>query len=439
MALPIYILIYPFIVTGLLATTPAPLTKYVSHAGLKVSHNRTPPAHRAIKVVGQDRSWMAQRTAAKPLSTKQLREPELKTDNEPPKVDIDILEGNKTFFFPKKAILYAVQVVDLEDGSLADGRISPDRVIVLIDYVSKRSEASQAAFQTRTAHDSPLYATAQRLIFESDCPACHSINKPGVGPTYEQIAQKYRDDSGAIDRLARKVIAGGKGVWGEATMSPHPQLSLENASTLVTYMLSFSGARSTATVLPASGSYLPVIPEADDSDGYFRLKASYTDRGTQSAGPVKSEKVLIFRNPVLLPDQADWINGNQSVPRPTLPFNAVGPNSSLGYSRLDMTNITHLEVKTDESGEVIGGTLGVRLDSLTGLLIGQTLIDKSHLLSSVNSNLAKNKGILIDMLPTTGMHTLFFTFQNPQASPQQVLMRINSFVVKSGSASTTDR
>ena len=367
--------------------------------------------------------------------------PELMTGNEPPKLHIDILQGNKTFFFPDKPIQYAVRVVDLEDGSLADGRISPDQVTVQMDYFSTRFDSTTTLLQTHVNNELPMYATAQKLIFESDCRACHTVNKPGVGPTYARSAQKYKDEPTAVDRLARKVIVGGKGVWGEATMSPHPQLSVNDAATIVTYILSLSNARTTATNLPVSGAYTPVVPEAESGAGYFRLLASYTDRGTQSSGPVRSEQVKFFRSPVLLPEQATWGKRVETASTQNRSFDAVGPNSYLGYAQLDMTDISQLVIKAKVPMHetVPGGTIEIRLDSLTGKVIGKSTIDQTRLLASADDSMPKNRMILIDLMPVTGVHNVFFLFKNPRASTQQLLIQIDALVFKANSASERDK
>jgi cytochrome c len=41
-----------------------------------------------------------------------------------------------------------------------------------------------------------------------------------------------------IELLAGKIIAGGKGVWGEVPMTPHASLSKDDAKEMVRYILS---------------------------------------------------------------------------------------------------------------------------------------------------------------------------------------------------------
>ncbi|GAB4020099.1 hypothetical protein GCM10028773_24850 [Spirosoma koreense] len=353
----------------------------------------------------------------------------VRAGNEPPTIDIDIREGNTMFFFPNKPIQYAVRVVDPEDGSLVDGRISPDRVTVRIEYMSTRFDSLTALAKPRDIGETPTQALAQRLIVENDCRACHSINKPGVGPAYERIAQKYKGDSSAVDRLARKIISGGKGVWGDATMSPHPQLSPDNASTLVTYILSLSEARSPATALPVYGSYTPTIPETDNNRGYFRILASYTDRGTQSEGPIRAEKVRFLRSPVLLPQEADRVQqADASFPQHQY---VNGTNAYWRYAQLDMTDISQLtiEVTALDKQTIQTGIVEVRSGSITGKLIGRTAFDTARLFPAADTSSHQKGNILVDLSPTLGISDIVFVLISPQASTPKPQIRIDAFVL----------
>lgn len=77
-----------------------------------------------------------------------------------------------------------------------------------------------------------------KLIALSDCTACHKIDQKLVGPAYEAVAAKYQKTDKDLDYLAGKIIDGGKGVWGEIPMTPHPNLSKEEARQMAEYILS---------------------------------------------------------------------------------------------------------------------------------------------------------------------------------------------------------
>jgi len=76
------------------------------------------------------------------------------------------------------------------------------------------------------------------LIGYSDCYICHKKDERSVGPAFQDIAKRYPANEVYIEMLAQKVIIGGSGNWGSAEMDAHPKLSVENAKTMVTYILS---------------------------------------------------------------------------------------------------------------------------------------------------------------------------------------------------------
>ncbi len=99
--------------------------------------------------------------------------------------------------------------------------------------------AAAPAAPATTASDKGL-----DLIAASDCTTCHKLNKEAtsgaaIGPAYSEVAAKYSPAADTtIDRLVKKVISGGSGVWGTVPMTPHPALKPEDVKTMVTYILS---------------------------------------------------------------------------------------------------------------------------------------------------------------------------------------------------------
>ncbi|MDR2206594.1 MAG: cytochrome C [Flavobacteriaceae bacterium] len=92
--------------------------------------------------------------------------------------------------------------------------------------------------------DSSTVATAElspeeqglNLIKGMDCLTCHTEDTKLVGPAYREVAAKYSEAD--LDLLAKKIIDGGQGVWGEIPMAPHAGLSEDNAKLMVKYILS---------------------------------------------------------------------------------------------------------------------------------------------------------------------------------------------------------
>ena len=84
----------------------------------------------------------------------------------------------------------------------------------------------------------PDYQKGLSLASGSDCFTCHKIDEPLTGPTYRDVANKYAGMSDTIvTHLAKKIIEGGHGVWGEVPMTPHPAISEDDAKAMVKYIL----------------------------------------------------------------------------------------------------------------------------------------------------------------------------------------------------------
>ncbi|GGH81259.1 hypothetical protein GCM10011379_53380 [Filimonas zeae] len=83
----------------------------------------------------------------------------------------------------------------------------------------------------------PDYQKGLALIGKSDCLSCHKIDDKVLGPSYREVANKYENNDSTVKQLARKIIKGGQGVWGEIPMTPHPQLSEADAEQMVKYVM----------------------------------------------------------------------------------------------------------------------------------------------------------------------------------------------------------
>jgi cytochrome c len=76
------------------------------------------------------------------------------------------------------------------------------------------------------------------LAKKSGCLNCHSVDRKLVGPSYREVAKKYKDNADAPALLAKKVSAGGSGVWGAIPMPPNKgKVSEADIATLVAWVL----------------------------------------------------------------------------------------------------------------------------------------------------------------------------------------------------------
>ena len=82
----------------------------------------------------------------------------------------------------------------------------------------------------------PAFASLE-LAQKNACTACHAVDKKIVGPSYKDVAAKYKGDKGAEAKLVEKVKKGGSGVWGQVPMPPNTQVKDEDVKTLVKWIL----------------------------------------------------------------------------------------------------------------------------------------------------------------------------------------------------------
>ena len=94
-----------------------------------------------------------------------------------------------------------------------------------------------AAVPAEAAPVAPAATDALALASSNACMACHMIDVKLVGPSYKEVAAKYKDDPAALEMLVAKVKAGGTGVWGQIPMPPNASVSDADIKTIVTWVL----------------------------------------------------------------------------------------------------------------------------------------------------------------------------------------------------------
>ena len=83
----------------------------------------------------------------------------------------------------------------------------------------------------------PAVHANEKLAQASGCMTCHNVDKKIIGPTYKEVAAKYRGSKTAEADLIKKVKGGGQGVWGSVPMPPNPHVKDEDIKTLVVWIL----------------------------------------------------------------------------------------------------------------------------------------------------------------------------------------------------------
>jgi cytochrome c len=322
---------------------------------------------------------------------------EVKVGNEVPNVDV-LVKGNRSFFWDNQPVNYEVKVTDKEDGDLTKGTIQPEDVALSINYLEGYDKTVIAqGHQMNTS-----FVAGKRLVELSDCKACHAVDKKSIGPTYLDVAKKYKGKWMIEAKLADKIIKGGGGVWGDQPMSAHPQVSKEEATEMVKYILSLADEKKKE---PLKGTY---TTKDNGKNGTYIFTASYTDRGKGDIGPLTADKTVVLRN---AKTKAVTYDGFKDIFKFKMPGTeselAVGlaHNAYMMFRNIDLTGLdgASFMVFSDPS-RTKGGTLEVRLGSPDGKLVGQIEV-KSPAMGEVKTAFTS----------ATGTHDVYFVFKNENA------------------------
>jgi cytochrome c len=107
-------------------------------------------------------------------------------------------------------------------------------------------------------------AAPEDLIKASDCSGCHAVDRQVVGPSYSSIAERYRGQPDAVEKLVTKIRDGGSG------MTPHPDLTDAQRREIAQWILSQKGPAA-APARPESKSYAYTLKDGTTAQLDFPL------------------------------------------------------------------------------------------------------------------------------------------------------------------------
>lgn len=283
----------------------------------------------------------------------------VKVGNARPEVTITT-PGNRSFFWEGKPLAYAVKVTDQETP-----RIDPGKVSVYLAYNPQPAASREASAGHQVLTPEPL---GKSLMANSDCKACHQVDKKSVGPTFVDIARRYKTENGSLDMLARKIITGGGGNWSKQyVMSAHPQVPLPDAQEMVRYIFSLTDKQQAQKTLATEGVLTLREHKANEPRGQYTLLASYTDAGAKGAEPLTGIDLITLRPAKVSTVYADEVKG---FPRWG---NSLSQGSHKAHIMLRNIDLTGIRTLTYEySAQDKDGEIEVRLDSYAGPVVSRT-------------------------------------------------------------------
>jgi len=108
--------------------------------------------------------------------------------------------------------------------------------IWLTSCEAKKKESPSAKVAEGESYEKFMGVEAFRIADQKGCLACHDVDKKRVGPSFVDIAERYRGKEGAIAELVESITKGSMGKWGSIPMTPQP-VTREEAQKLSEWIL----------------------------------------------------------------------------------------------------------------------------------------------------------------------------------------------------------
>lgn len=134
----------------------------------------------------------------------------------------------------------------------------------------------RARYIPPTGHDAGgpvLPAQAAKLIEAKQCLACHQVDANSVGPSYLNVAMRYRDDPAALKNLQKKLSTGGAGAWGEIPMPPQAAVNEQESAEILQAILGLSQGMAELRTKAAGDLKMPTAPEGAAPGGAWEIIA----------------------------------------------------------------------------------------------------------------------------------------------------------------------
>ena len=316
----------------------------------------------------------------------------VKAGNSIPQLSIQTKHKSK---FYGDTVQYTVQVIDAEDGNLAQGSIESGRVSVQLEHYPDANIILNTKGHIETPH-----FRGSNWIAESDCKSCHAPDAKSVGPSFKAIAQRYQArqyDYVLIDQLTDKIQKGGAGNWGRVNMTAHPQLSKDAATEMVKFILALNQPMPPAQPLATQGYFTTGLSSRGNTNTYV-LTAFYSDTGSKNSRPLHNQASLVLRSPRILPPDFDEVYEAQKKDILT----NINKDGYACLKNIDLTGIKSItySLATERKETAIE----LHLDSPTGKLLSTTAVPAGKL---------KSWQLLTAPLPVlTGMHHIYLVFKN---------------------------
>ncbi|HEX3987605.1 MAG TPA: c-type cytochrome [Acidobacteriaceae bacterium] len=210
-----------------------------------------------------------------------------RSNDGPPVVKITAPGNNSTYSW-NSLVNYSV-VVSYLGKSTQYQEIPSSQVLLTARYVPDLSTSQATPATTRPS-------AGLLDITRSNCLGCHEFRAKAMGPSFAAIAERYPDNQASIDALSRSIREGSTGVFGPASMPPHPEFTKDQLHAMVLWMVQDAANPNVNYYVGTEGAIRMQAPTAPNPQGGMILTASYTAPGPSAnseQAPMGEDTVIV--------------------------------------------------------------------------------------------------------------------------------------------------
>lgn len=195
-------------------------------------------------------------------------------ENETPRVEI-ISPSEKVEIKSNTIVPYRITISDKEDGNSEYDEIKVNEVVLSITYLSDFSKAKKYVEEEVEPRSEML-----SLIAASNCFTCHLAKDKLIGPSFEDIANKYSPIIGSRTYLTQKIRQGSSGIWSDEIMPGQPELEKEKIVQILDWIFKNAQDPNYTFYAGAEGAFKTRKRQKGKSDkDVYVLHALYADHG----------------------------------------------------------------------------------------------------------------------------------------------------------------
>ena len=210
--------------------------------------------------------------------------------NEAPVVKI-ITPKNNSSFDDKSLVNYSITVSDRDDGESKFDEINVKEI--LLEVKSINDESKLAVELNKADQEDPR---GLEVIRTSNCFNCHGFDTKVIGPSFNDIGKRYKPTSANMALLQKRISEGSKGVWGKVPMPTHPELTTQQTSEMVKWIMQITSDPTVHYYIGSEGPLHLNNPNNSKTAACI-LTASYTDHGLKedSTHRLKGQDIIMIR------------------------------------------------------------------------------------------------------------------------------------------------